>query len=270
MLDYHVHTSLSDDSDTPAELMIEEAIRLGIKEIAVTDHHDPDYPDPDFPFNLNFTDYHEMLERTSEKYYKSLNIKKGLELGIQQTSLDKCRASAGNYPYDFIIGSFHMSGGIPVDFPEFYQDRSGIEIQEGYYRDILECVKIFKNYSIIGHMNLVDRYQHIYRPEEPLNPPEIMDIVREILKVIIYDGKGLEINTSSFRYKTPVSVPSPEILKMYKELGGEILTLGSDAHTPEFLSYNFRYAIDLAESCGFRYIASFKEMKPDFIKTMHL
>lgn len=270
MLDYHIHTSLSDDSDTPFNEMLDRAEHLGLKEIAITDHHDPDYPDPDFPFDLDFESYHEMLETAQKQYYKRINVKKGLELGIQNDCMDKCIAAANNYPYDFIIGSFHMSQGFVVDFPEFYQDRSHVEIQEGYYKYMLECIQEFKDYSVLGHINLVDRYQHIFKPGDPLNPPEVMEIIREILKTVIYEGKGIEFNTSTFRYKTPISIPSPAILKLYKELGGEIITIGSDAHTPEYIAYNFKYAIEILEAHGFKYVSSFNEMKPDFIKISHL
>lgn len=270
MIDYHMHTSLSDDSDTPYNEMLDRAVNLGLKEVALTDHHDPDYTDPDFPFQLDFDKYHIMLESAKEEYYKKIEVKKGLELGIQKTCLDKCISCAKAYPYDFIIGSFHMSAGMLVDSPEFYQERDGLEIQEGFYKYMLECIKDFNEYSVLGHINIVDRYQHLFRPEEPLNPPEVMEIIREILKAAIYNGKGIEFNTSSFRYKTPLTVPSPEILKAYKELGGEIITLGSDAHTPEYIAYNFKYAAGMLERLGFKYVSSFKEMKPEFIKISHL
>lgn len=270
MLDYHVHTSLSDDSDAPYTEMLDTAVNLGLKEIAITDHHDPDYPDPDFPFDLDFDKYHLMLGAAEIDYRKKIKVKKGLELGIQDSCLDKCREAANNFPYDFIIGSFHMAQGMTVDIPEYYQGRKAVEIQEGFYTYVLKCIKEFKDYSVLGHINIVDRYQHLFLPGEPLNPPEIMEIVREILKTAIYDGKGIEFNTSSFRYKTPITVPSPEILKAYKELGGEIITLGSDAHTPEYLAYNFKYAVEMLEATGFRYVSAFKEKAPEFIKISHL
>lgn len=270
MLDYHIHTNMSDDSDTPYTAQAERAIRLGLKEICFTDHHDPDYTDPDFPFLLDFPKYHNMLEEAAERYYKDIIIKRGMELGIQSSCLDKCVDSARNYHYDFIIGSFHMVSGVPVDFKEFYEGKSNLEVQEEYYNYMLECVKEFKDYSVLGHINLVDRYQHLYMPGEPLNPPEVMEIIREVLKIVIYDGKGIEFNTSAFRYRTPVTLPTTEILKMYKELGGEIITLGSDAHTPEYIALNFREAADLIGTLGFRYVCSFNEMQPDFIKVEHL
>lgn len=270
MIDYHIHTSLSDDSDTPWQEMTDMAIRLGLKEVAITDHHDPSYPDPNFPFDLNFDAYHMMLEDAIQHNSKMLKVRRGMELGINDSCFHLCRDAAKNYHYDFIIGSFHMTNGVVVDAKEFYEDRSGLEIQEEYYSYALKCVKEFKDYSVIGHLNLVDRYQHLFRPEEPLCPPEMGDLIHDILETVTYDGKGIEFNTSSFRYKTPVTMPTPEIWKLYKELGGEIITLGSDAHTPEYIAYDFRSALEILESIGFKYIATFNEMKPDFIKISHL
>ena len=97
-----------------------------------------------------------------------------------------------------------------------------------------------------------------------------MEMIREILQVVIYDGKGIEFNTSSYRYQTPVTLPTVEILKTYKELGGEIITLGSDAHSPEYVGYQFKEAADLIGTLGFRYVSSYTEMKPEFIKIEHL
>ncbi len=270
MIDYHIHTSISDDSDAPYTIMAEQAIKLGLKEIAITDHHDPEYVDPDFPFDLDFDAYKIMLEAAHQKYYKSINVVKGIELGVNSLCYDACRESARRYPYDFIIGSFHMTNGKLVDAQDFYMDRPGIEIQEEYYRYALECVKNFKDYNVIGHINLVDRYMAAFRPEEKLCPEEIMEIIREVLKVVIYDGKGIEFNTSAYRYNTPITLPAPAILKAYKELGGEILTIGSDAHSPDYIACGFKSALEAIEAEGFKYISTFKAGKPDFVKISHL
>ena len=109
-------------------------------------------------------------------------------------------------------------------------------------------------------MNLVARYSH-----DMADFKDYGDIVEEILKMIIYDGKGIELNTSSFRYKMSCTCPSEEILQMYRELGGEILTMGSDAHTPDKLTDHFDYAAEYLQSLGFKYLASFNKRKPSFV-----
>lgn len=92
-----------------------------------------------------------------------------------------------------------------------------------------------------------------------------MDIIEDILKIVIYDGKGIEINTSNFRYKMNVWLPRKEILKLYKELGGEILTFGSDAHEPGGLLDHFGEAKEIAKEIGFRYFTTYDQRNPKFI-----
>ena len=121
-----------------------------------------------------------------------------------------------------------------------------------------------KDYSVVGHLNIVDRYLYNLRPEEPINPEGAMEYIEEILKMVIYDGKGIELNTSSFRYGLPILTPSVEILQLYHDLGGEILTLGSDAHGPDYIADHFDYACEVLSSIGFRYVCTFAERKPAF------
>lgn len=92
------------------------------------------------------------------------------------------------------------------------------------------------------------------------------DILEQILKTAIYDGKGIEINTSCFRYNLPDLTPSTSILRLYKELGGEILTIGSDSHNTNQVAHKLDVAYDAVKDIGFKYICKFDKMKPKFIK----
>ena len=123
--DYHTHSSFSDDSDTPLSDMLDQAVKCGIKEIAVTDHFDPGYPDPEFPFELAFDDYHRTLEAYTPEYMKrGLRIAKGIEIGIQHDQLDRCREAASSYDYDYIIGSFHCALGEPLYEGHFFDGKT--------------------------------------------------------------------------------------------------------------------------------------------------
>lgn len=93
-----------------------------------------------------------------------------------------------------------------------------------------------------------------------------MDIIESILKEVIYNGKGIEVNTSCFRYKLPDLTPSKKILSLYKDLGGEIITTGSDAHHPAFIACQFDYVTSFLKNIGFKYISTFDNLKPSFIK----
>ena len=266
MFDYHMHTHFSDDCLHSPEEMLEAAYRMGLTEIAITDHSDPLYPNLEFPFQLDFDAYHSMLVENRLQYSNKLILKYGLELGIQQAALDECSIISNAFPYDFIIASFHMSKGQLLDTGDFFNDRKGFQIHEDFYLDMYQCLKQFKDYSVIGHFNIVDRYLNYLRPEEAINPPGAMEYIREILKMIIYDGKGIEINTSSFRYGLSILTPALEILKVYKELGGEIITIGSDAHTPGHIGHQFKYINELLENFNYKYIATYDSMKPCLLK----
>jgi len=116
----------------------------------------------------------------------------------------------------------------------------------------------FKQYSVLGHLDLVKRYT------KEQSEHDFHDIIGEIFKVIIADGKGIELNTSGFRYGLESGMPSPDILKLYKDCGGEIITLGSDSHVASTVAYQFQESLELLESLGFQHITTFDNQKPTF------
>lgn len=258
--DYHTHTSFSDDCDVSMEEMIESAILGGVSELAITDHYDPGYEDPEFPFLLDFEAYREALLAAEQQYADRITIVKGMELGIMDSQLEECRRAARAFDYDFIIGSFHCLRGKDL-FRYDYTQVDGPALLEDYYLNENRCLKEFKDYDIVGHLTLADRYIGKIYDYGPY-----MDIIEDTLKTILYDGKGLEINTSSFKYGTSLWLPREEVLKLYRELGGEILTFGSDSHAPKYLRDHFDDARELAKSLGFRYECTFRQHKPEFHK----
>lgn len=258
--DYHLHTSHSEDSCAPMSEMIRSAIKKGLREIAITDHHDPDYQDPDWHFFLDQKAYQEELARRQEEYKDRILIRAGLEIGIQKGSLEESRQAVRDYPYDFIIGSFHCAGGLAVDLPEFYQRPAPLEAYQTYYGDMLHCLKQYRDYDVIGHFNIIDRYT-----PAPASDGCISQMVEEILKQIVKDGKGLEINTSCFRRSMGgLTTPTPEILARYAALGGEIVTIGSDAHTPEDVGAGLAKAVEMVRTAGLNRIACFSQRRPVF------
>lgn len=265
MFDYHVHTAYSADSKTDVNDVIKAAIEKGIKEIAITDHVDIDYPDKEINFSINLQHYHSILDHLYKQYYNQIKLVKGIEVGLQEHVLKECHAIIDNFHYDYIIGSIHVADKKDLHNGEFFKDKRPSEAYERFYINTYNCLKNYKAYSIVGHINLIDRYQK-YIPEK-VSFSKYSDIVYEILKMVIYDGKGIEINTSGFRYGMGNFLPSMDILKMYKELSGEIITVGSDAHTIDYLGYKIDdvYTL-LKEEFGFKYVTTFKDRIPTQIK----
>ncbi len=262
MYDYHTHSSFSDDCSTPMEEMIEAACGIGLREIAVTDHFDPDCPDLNYPLELDFPGYHRALNDAKESFSGRIKVLKGIEIGIQHGDImEKCKARAREFDYDFIIGSFHYAEGYELYGRAYYENRSAENAYIAYYTYIRECLQQYKDYDVVGHMNFIDRYS-----DRIPAPSVYMDLAEEILKLVIADGKGIEINTSSFRYGMGErTMPTKEILKLYSELGGEIVTIGSDAHRTEDLGYGFDFALEMIKSAGLRYLTTFDQRKPNFI-----
>ncbi len=131
-----------------------------------------------------------------------------------------------------------------------------------YYQEILDVIKRYKNYSVLGHLDLISRYD--LKGKYPFN--KIKPLITEILKIAIEDGKGIEINTSSHRYGLKDTTPSRDILKLYKKLGGKIITIGSDSHRKDHLGAYINEAKSILKQIGFDEYCTFDQMKPIFHK----
>ncbi len=264
MYDFHLHTDYSEDGSVPMSQMIEAAIAKGLTEIALTDHYDPDYRDPDWTFWLDEPAYQEEMVLRQEEYRGRILVRSGLEIGIQKQALEESRRAVRQYPYDFIIGSFHCACGWAVDLPNFYEGRTPENADRAFYEDMLICLKQYRDYDVIGHFNLIDRYAPVQA-----DPSCCRDLTDEILRQIVSDGKGLEINTSCFRRDmNGITTPTPEILKEYVRLGGEIITIGSDAHVTQDVGEGFLRAEQMILAAGLDQVATFERRKPIFHKIM--
>ncbi len=273
-IDHHVHTHYSDDSTYPMEQVVRDAISMGMRELCFTDHVDHgvkwDVDDPrafvlrkncpDPLANVDLPAYVAEIGKLREKYADQIALRLGLEFGIQVHTIPKYEELFRKYPFDLIILSIHQ-----VEDKEFWtQDYQRGRTQEaydlGYYEEMLSVVRQYRNYSVLGHMDLISRYD-----QAGIFPFErIEEIVTEILKQVIADGKGIEVNTSCHRYGLKDLTPSRDILRLYRSLGGEILTLGSDSHKPEHLGAYIRETARELEQLGFRHYCTYSGMEPIF------
>jgi len=261
--DYHMHSFFSGDCDIPTEEMIQSCIRNGLTEICFTEHHDPDYPyvipGEEGMFLLNTEAYRKEYLRLLPLYEKSLKIRFGIELGVQPGLYEMLDGFINEWPFDFVIASSHVCQKKDPYYPYYYD---GITIKQGirdYFEEILKNVSHFKNYNVYGHLDYIVRYipkdrkdEYTYRFED------FKDVIEAILKTIIADGKGIELNTGGLHKDYGNYNPCPEIIQFYKELGGEIITVGADAHMPEHVGYAFEQAENLLKEAGFKHYCSFK------------
>ena len=258
MFDYHIHSDFSADCKTPMERTIEEAIRKGLSEICFTEHIDYDYPDTSIVFEFDLEAYDEKVAEMQRKYGEQLTIKKGVEIGVQPHQLDMYKALLEKEYFDFVICSMHTTEKKDLHSGEFFEGKTQEEAYQVYYEELLYCVKHFKNFQVLGHLDLAKRYK---RQE---SEKDFHDIIGEIFKEIIPAGKGIELNTSGKRYGLKNGMPSEDILKLYKKLGGEIITLGSDSHVETTLAYEFKESLELLRSLGYNYVSTFEDKKPIF------
>lgn len=270
--DYHVHTEFSDDSVYPLEDVIKDAIRMNMDEICITDHVDYGikcdwdcgkeikYRNGEPLANVDYPGYMAAIKDLQSRYSDKIAIKIGLEFGIQTHTISQYELLFQRFPFDFIILSIHQVEDKEFWTQDFQKGRSQQEYNERYYEEMLNVVKRYKNYSVLGHMDLITRYDKngVY-PFEKIKP-----FVEEILKIIIEDGKGIEFNTSYHRYGLKDTTPSLEILKLYHELGGKILTIGSDSHKPEHLGRYIEDAKTLLSKIGFQSFCTYEKMCPIF------
>lgn len=260
--DYHMHCHYSADSTTPMIDMIKKSIELGLKEICFTDHIDYDVlGNPNV--KIDYDKYLEELEFYKNKYSNEISIKKGIEMGLQSHILEQCSKEIREHDLDFVIGSIHTIDRFELCTGDFHKGKTQFEVYEGYYKTLLNIVNSFTDYSVLGHVDLIKRYGNY---DTILDDSLFNDYLESILKKVIENGKGIELNTSSFKYKLPDLTPSTNILKMYKHLGGEIITVGSDSHITSQIATEFPYVHDVLREIGFKYVCRFNKMKPEFIK----
>lgn len=262
-IDSHLHTSFSADSDTPPRLQIERAIALGMPSLCITDHQDFDGPPDVMDFTFDTAAYWDTLLRLKEEYRDRIELRIGVELGIQPDIPTDLASYAASWPFDFVIGSVHFCEGMDPYYPKFYKGRPEEAAYRSYFETELQGFQAYDCFDVAGHLDYVVRYgpnkNALYTYEK------YRDIFDEILNVLIEKGKGLECNTAGFKAGLGHPHPTEAILKRYREMGGEILTLGSDAHRPEHMAFHFDQIGDLLKSCGFRYYTVFKERKPEFL-----
>ncbi len=270
--DMHMHTWFSTDSEAWPRDMADEAVRKGLKTICFTDHFDKDDLEWGEEGIFDVDAYFVEMQKLQEEYAGKLNIRIGIELGFRTYLKDYYEELTKKYPFDFVIGSVHnvpykkdAEGNILYTDPaaeKLFTDRTDKEAYRLMMETTLENVRTSDCFQTLGHLDYVVRYGK--SREKEYSYTDYADIIDEILKLLIEKKKGLEVNSAGLKYGLPFAHPHPDVLKRYRELGGEIITIGADAHKPEHIAYDFAKAEEILKSCGFKYYTEFFEQKPVF------
>ncbi len=262
--DTHMHTYFSGDSNADPEDMIQKSMELGLDGICITDHLDIDFPEKEGFVLIDLEKYAADILRLKEKYKDRFPVRFGIEMGLQPHLAGTHHDILNTYDFDFVIGSTHAVHGEDIYFPEFYMNRPEEECYMEYFETVLENIRAFDEYDVYGHLDYVVRYgpnRNKYYSYE-----RYKDVIDEILNLLIDKGRGIEINMSGFKYGLGHPNPTEDIIRRYHALGGEIITVGSDAHSPEQIAWDFEKIPGILKDCGFSYYTVFRDRKPEFIK----
>lgn len=262
--DTHMHSQYSGDSDATQDSMINAAIEKDLAGICFTEHLDIDYPNNPDLFLLDLPNYTSSLLALKERYQNRISLCLGIELGLQPHLAAIHKEIVLQYPFDFVIASSHVVHGFDPYYPQFYEGRTEETCYREYFESILENLQVFDDFDVYGHIDYVVRYGP--NRNQHYSYSQYNEIIDEILKLLIQKGKGIEINTGGFKYKLNHPNPTEEIISRYRELGGEIITIGADAHAPQYVAYAFEKIPALLKNSGFDYFTIFKGRKPEFIK----
>ena len=268
LADYHLHSSFSGDSETPMEEMIEKGLELGLKQMCFTEHMDMDFiyvkPEETGMFELDTEAYRCGLKKCREKYADRITIGCGVEIGVQPHISEKLTDYVNRHDFDFVIASSHVCNRKDPYYPYFYEGRSESEAYGEYFASILDNLKKFSDFDVYGHLDYVVRYGP--GKDTAYGYGAYRDVLDAILRLLVENGKGLEINTGGIGYGLRELNPCTDIIRRYRELGGEIVTAGSDAHAPGRIAEGFDRVAEILKSCGFKYYTVFSKRIPEYVR----
>lgn len=260
MFDFHMHSKVSFDGKSTAAEMVQAAAAAGLKEICFTDHLDYDprgmLVGGAFETEVYNAAYDELI-------HKDVVIRRGMEFGMLTDNQETLSADLQRRHFDFVIGSVHFVDDIDIYYEEFWQGKTMEQAELRCFEQTLECVKVHDQFDVLGHLTYPGKAA-ANPTHRPILYSSYREIVDEILKTLVAKGKGLEVNTSGYD-RCGVYLPDAEYLRRFKELGGEIVTVGSDAHHADRVG---QYCADACRMVSdiFGYVCTFVDRKPVFHK----
>lgn len=258
MFDFHMHSLVSFDGAEPAIRMARAAADRGLSEICFTDHID--YDPLGTMSNMAFdTDAYNAAYDTLQ--VEGLTVRRGMEFGMTADNRDQLTLDLQRRPFDFVIGSVHFADDLDVYFAPYWEGRTVLEAERLYLQTTLDCVRAHDQFDVLGHLTYLSKARAHPAPR-PIAYADHREVVDEILKLLVQKGKGLELNTSGMD-RCGAFLPSLDYFRRFKELGGQIVTVGSDAHNSARVGqYTFEACRALREIFG--YVCTFADRKPYF------
>ena len=260
MFDIHLHSRVSFDGPDSGEVLARAAAAAGLKEICFTDHidYDPLGTMPDMAFDTAaYNAEYDALE------ISGLKIRRGMEFGLARDNAAQFREDLKRRHFDFVLGSIHFVDDLDVYFEPFWQDKTVFQAERRYLEETLACVQVHDGFDVLAHLTYIAKTRSHHAPR-PVPYAEHRELIDEILRVVAAKGKGLEMNTSGVD-RCGGFLPTKDYFQRFKELGGEIVTVGSDAHTADRVGQYSYQACEIFKDV-FGYVCTFEDRKPIFHK----
>ncbi len=264
LADCHTHSSCSPDSSTPMVEMAAKAVEYGLTTLTLTDHCDLLGLEGERTLEYDWTPVLTQREQTLSAFGSRLDLPLGIELGMAFLFPEEADRILSQPGIDFVIGAAHNlsegAGGRDFYMLEYETQDDCYQALDDYFQSMIDLAS-GRHYDVVAHIIYPLRYMR-NRPFPLPSLTRYQDQIHEILRLAADSGRGIEINTWKGRTLTEW-LP---VLKMYKEVGGEIITVGSDAHAPDPIAKGVPQAYQMMKDSGFRYVAVYHGRKPDFIK----
>jgi histidinol-phosphatase (PHP family) len=258
MIDYHVHSDISADCNVKMADMAHAAARRGIRELCFTEHIDIGLTEgPEF--TVDFERYRETINNVKAAY-PEISIRMGIEAGLDLGTKDQMSSLLSGL--DYVIGSQHLVFGQDPYYQKVWGGYSQCEIYGEYLAESLCCAAAYDFYDVLGHLGYISKFCPY--DDKLMRYSDFSDAIDAILKLLVQKGKGLEVNTNGL-YMTPDTMPETPIIRRFFELGGEIITVGSDAHDETVVGHAVPETLELLKGIGFKYVCAFDARKPRFI-----
>lgn len=265
LFDNHNHSQFSFDGwRSSVEGCARAAHAKGLSGLAFTDHCDFFIPEAKIRSGNVVSETFDVAEQQAEidrvQGLVDLKILKGIEVGMHENHHEDIRRVLAENTFDQVIASVHYLDGVDPYYGEYYLDKDWKKAYGLYLETIYKEMVWLKDFDIMGHYDYIVRYAPY--PESCMRYRDFSDVMDEMMIYIIQEGKALEINTKSYQdHKGRLVTLDCEVLQRYRELGGEIISLGSDSHVPESTGNNFPHFAALLKSMGFRWTAHYEKRK---------
>lgn len=266
-IDQHVHTTISHDGKSTMKEYLEVAAKKNVRQITFTEHYDVyDGVKSDLK-TIEINPYWRAYKEATRD--APIETRFGIEIGLRPECETEIKSMTHVYDFDFIIGSSHITCGIDISKNNvFFKGKTMQNAYWAYFNEVRKNIGIYDDFDVYGHLDYIIRYGGYGCME--IKYSDYASVLDDILMALKRKHKGLEINTSGFRYGLGYAHPTNAILQKFYDIGGRIITVGSDAHHVDQLAGNFKEAYRTLSKIGFTDIAVFKNRDPQFVEIKSL